>query len=106
MLVAGNSCSIAAATARISSRACSRVTPRRNRPTTRSVWLPRFSCAGSMTRGRKICAFAVRRGLRPSDFAERPRHDADDLIPFAVERDRAPDDLAVAAKPAVATAIR
>ena len=31
--------------------------------------------------------------LLPSDFAERPGHDADDLIAFAVERDRAPDDV-------------
>ena len=100
VLVAGNSCSMAAATARISSRACSSVTPRRNRPTTRSVWLPRFSCVRSITIGRKICASAAARGLRPSDFAERPRHDADDLIAFAVERDRAPDDAGVAAKPA------
>ena len=39
-------------------------------------------------------------GLRPSYFAERPRHDADDLIPLAVERNRTPDHLAVTAKPA------
>jgi hypothetical protein len=38
-------------------------------------------------------------GLRPSDFAERLRHHADDLIAFAVERNRAPDDPGVAAKP-------
>ena len=49
--------------------------------------------------GRKTCASAVAAELRSSDLAERPRHDADDSIAFAVERDRAPDDVGVAAEP-------
>ena len=40
-----------------------------------------------------------RRELRSSDLAERPRHDADDPIAFAVECDGTLDDVGVCAEP-------
>ncbi len=50
--------------------------------------------------GKKDLSACSRADLRSSDLAERPGHDANDLMAFAVERDRAPDDVEVAAKPA------
>ena len=53
-----------------------------------------------MVSGRKICAVSAGGPLTPSHLAECARHDADDLVALAVQRDGLPDNRGVAAEAA------